>query len=76
MQHILGVILRGNPAELMDDDNHGTNTYSFMGLQAAVSEAQNRLKYNPEILTVNVYRVIQELPGQSKYQLVQEYKRG
>lgn len=71
MQHILGVTFRDNEAELMDDDGPGTNAYSFMGLQRAISEAQKRMAHNSNIVSINIYRIIQELPGQSKYQVVQ-----
>lgn len=57
MQHVLGMILRNNSTEIFDDATPGKESYSFMGLQAAVNEGNSRLRQNPEIIKINIYKV-------------------
>ena len=50
MQLILGMTLRGNDAEVFDDDTPGGESYSFMGVQTAINEGRRRMQENPDIL--------------------------
>jgi hypothetical protein len=57
MHHILGVLLRDNENEILDDETPGKTAYSLMGLQAAIFEGQNRMHQNPNIKRINIYEV-------------------
>lgn len=78
MQHVLGTTLRNNRAEIIDDDALGKESYTLLGLFAAVEEAKRRIENNRDILKINVYEVFDGVKrmtlGGSKYQLV--YKVG
>lgn len=74
MQLVLGTVLYDNSAEVMDDDSLlGKESYSFMGLQAAIAEGQKRLKQNSGIKQINIYEIfdgVRRSSPQGRYGLV------
>ena len=79
MQHVLGMILRGNNAEVMDDDSLTNNPDLKMDLFSAMAEADRRMTQNPEIMQINVYEVfdgVKRISPQGRYGLVHMLKRG
>lgn len=78
MQHIIGAVYRNNPAELIDDETLGRESYIFAGLQAAIVEGHKRFSANPDILKINIYQVldgVKRASPQGRYILVQSISR-
>jgi hypothetical protein len=46
MHYVLGTQYRGSRAELFDDETPGAESYSFAGLQTAISEGNKRMQQN------------------------------
>jgi hypothetical protein len=57
MQLVLGTILKGNDAELFDDESPNAESYSFGGLQMAINEGSKRISQNPDIQQINIYEI-------------------
>lgn len=54
MQHFFGIILRGSEDEIIDDERIGKGSY--LGLEAVMADARKRMKQNPNIRQINIYR--------------------
>ncbi len=57
MHYVLGMILRDNDAEVLDDETPGKESYSFAGLVSAIAEGNRRFAKNPNIKQINIYEV-------------------
>lgn len=73
MQYVLSMFVRGNNAEVFDNDTPGGESYAFLGLEVAIREGKRRLKEREDIEKINVYKVFDGVKqinhDGSKYQI-------
>lgn len=78
MQHVLGMILRGNDAEIIDDDSLSGPKPVIMDLFSGMNEGHRRMIQNPDIVKINIYEVfdgVRRISATGKYQLVHQLIR-
>lgn len=73
MQHTLGIIFKNNDAEFFDDATIDGKGFSPMSLFEAEAEAKKRLRENPGIRRINIYKILDSRttsPDGRRHQLV------